>query len=640
LAQDTNAYSPARLWLKKNIWSLTSLAVVVLACFFIVQHFKKPGQMSVIESQAMDMTAMKPTRGAVPVAVAAAKEDELDASVTYTGAVQAFEDEDVYPRITGRIVAMPVYPGDRVKPGQLLVQLDPAVNSEYSAKLQESQYAADAAVHNSSIAKEELTQKAFDLDAAKAAEDAVLEELKQAQADLDYWTAEISRETSLLKTQVISQQEFDDEQNKYKQAKAKVKQMTSKLAQAKNARLSAFAASEAAAHHVGHIMLTAKEAQAAQQTAEITNSYTRILAQSPGVVTKRLISPGVTVSPGMMILKISHMRKVRVQAQVAPEDAARISVGNSVHIKNAANAKEEIEASVTALFPAADPNTKTVVVEALIDNVGRPLGAHGVSTVKNLGTFRLLPGEYVVMRISVGEKRAVVVPSSAIIWRNGKAQVWKAQGGSGNKTGSLYTCLMHPEIKSPQPGKCPKCGMELVPTTASGSMTAQLADIEVGLSNENETEVVSGVKSGDSVIYAGFANLQDGMPVVATDWDDSGPAKLPEASAVQHNRLDASNKFSKQFRIKDIYVSTTLETSGNARNNFVCLLKDLQGKPVEHASVNAKTSMPSMSMAGPNLSAEEKSGGRYVFTTNFMSGLWRIDLTINGEEISVDADVP
>ncbi|MGR6752137.1 hypothetical protein ACU6QF_00225, partial [Aeromonas veronii] len=92
------------------------------------------------------------------------------------------------------------------------------------AKLQESQYAADAAVHNSSIAKEELTQKAFDLDAAKAAEDAALEELKQAQADLDYWTAEIARETSLLKTQVISQQEFDDEQNKYKQAKAKVKQ--------------------------------------------------------------------------------------------------------------------------------------------------------------------------------------------------------------------------------------------------------------------------------------------------------------------------------------------------------------------------------------------------------------------------------
>lgn len=25
-----------------------------------------------------------------------------------------------------------------------------------------------------------------------------------------------------------------------------------------------------------------------------------------------------------------------------------------------------------------------------------------------------------------------------------------------------YTCTMHPEVYSDQPGKCPKCGMELV----------------------------------------------------------------------------------------------------------------------------------------------------------------------------------
>lgn len=37
-----------------------------------------------------------------------------------------------------------------------------------------------------------------------------------------------------------------------------------------------------------------------------------------------------------------------------------------------------------------------------------------------------------------------------------------------NKTGSspdpvIYTCPMHPEVKSQEPGKCPKCGMFLVP---------------------------------------------------------------------------------------------------------------------------------------------------------------------------------
>ena len=28
-----------------------------------------------------------------------------------------------------------------------------------------------------------------------------------------------------------------------------------------------------------------------------------------------------------------------------------------------------------------------------------------------------------------------------------------------------YTCPMHPEVRATQPGKCPKCGMDLVPVT-------------------------------------------------------------------------------------------------------------------------------------------------------------------------------
>jgi len=28
---------------------------------------------------------------------------------------------------------------------------------------------------------------------------------------------------------------------------------------------------------------------------------------------------------------------------------------------------------------------------------------------------------------------------------------------------TVYTCPMHPEVKSDNPGKCPKCGMDLVP---------------------------------------------------------------------------------------------------------------------------------------------------------------------------------
>ena len=31
-----------------------------------------------------------------------------------------------------------------------------------------------------------------------------------------------------------------------------------------------------------------------------------------------------------------------------------------------------------------------------------------------------------------------------------------------NQKGKKYTCSMHPEIESDQPGNCPKCGMKLV----------------------------------------------------------------------------------------------------------------------------------------------------------------------------------
>jgi multidrug efflux pump subunit AcrA (membrane-fusion protein) len=134
---------------RKNLWGVITLTVVTVVCVVIVQVFKKPGQMSVLESQAMDMTVMVPPKGALPVGIAAVKREQISGSVTYTGTVQAYTDEDVYPRVTGRVVKMAVYPGDIVKAGQLLVQLDPAENSEYAAKRQEAQSADDAATPES-----------------------------------------------------------------------------------------------------------------------------------------------------------------------------------------------------------------------------------------------------------------------------------------------------------------------------------------------------------------------------------------------------------------------------------------------------------------------------------------------------------
>src|SRR5207244_897751 len=96
----------------------------------------------------------------------------------------------------------------------------------------------------------------------------------------------------------------------------------------------------------------------------------------------------------------------------------------------------------------ADPVARTSIVEAVYANTDR----------------RFVPGDYITMDITTGENRtAVVVPASAIVWQpkasspviaaEQTAAVWVITAGTPEKL--VYTCTMHPDVKSETPGKCP-----------------------------------------------------------------------------------------------------------------------------------------------------------------------------------------
>lgn len=632
-------------WLQKNFWGLVTLAVVTLICMLIVQTFKKPGQMSVLESQSMDMNSMVPPKGAVPVGIAKVAQEEIIGSVTYTGTVQAFTDEDVYPRVTGRITAMPVYPGDRVRKGQLLVQLDSVNNSEYSAKRDEAASAEDSAMHNTGIATSEFAQAKHQLEATQEAEQAAQKVVKEAVANLAYWKPELERECALLKAEVVSLDEYQKEESELRKAEAKVEEAKAKLREADKTRQASQASFEAMQHHIGHQSSAERQAKAALKNATIYENYTRIVAQEDGVVTRRIVSPGVVVNPGTLLLKVAHVKRVRIQAEVASEDAANIHLGDKVLIKDSEDIKEQATGSVTAIFPAADSTTRTFTVEALLDNSA--LSGQRNTTVAATSEYKFLPGQYVIMQIITGQHSGLAVPTSAVIWREGKPRIWKAVGGTDPQAkDAKFTCVMHPEVLSDKPGKCPKCGMDLVPKVLGGKKVAELVDIEIGLSNPDNTEVTHGLLEGDEVIFAGFENLQPEIPVIGTEWGKEGPTKLPIASEIGGNRLDSSNKFTHQDMIGAYMITTALSPANGDANAVVVKVGKHDGGNVPGAKVAIKTSMPGMNnMPGPDLSGTTGGDGVATLRSDLSSGLWQLKITISTPEGStleskIDVEVP
>ena len=74
------------------------------------------------------------------------------------------------------------------------------------------------------------------------------------------------------------------------------------------------------------------QARASLRTATIVRDYVEIVAPSSGHVVKRLVAPGVLVQPGMAILKITQIDRVRLQANVGEKDVTSIRLGSPVKV--------------------------------------------------------------------------------------------------------------------------------------------------------------------------------------------------------------------------------------------------------------------------------------------------------------------
>ena len=177
-----------------------------------------------------------------------------------------------------------------------------------------------------------------------------------------------------------------------------------------------------------------------------------------GIVTDLGVSVGDWVTPGMQLAIIANVHQMLVKFFVTEGEVAKINLSDSVRIYSEFNKERAVAGRIIEISRTASSDARSFQVKAKFDN-----------TRDNW----YKPGMFVNVDITLAsQKNVTVIPTSAVIYENDKNVVYKVVD---NK--------------------------------------AFAVDVQTGLTNENVTEVTSGLKEGEIIVIAGMNNLSDSTEV-------------------------------------------------------------------------------------------------------------------------------
>lgn len=163
------------------------------------------------------------------------------------------------------------------------------------------------------------------------------------------------------------------------------------------------------------------------------NAQSRLTIYSPqgGTVVEKLAIEGNYVKAGDPIYRIAELSTVWLMLKLFPEDATKIRFGQRVEAISQSLPGEKLVGRVAFIDPTVDPKTRTVGVRVELVNDGR-----------------LRPGDYA--------EATITLPIGL------KGEVFDAD------LAGKWISPMHPQVIRNEPGQCPICGMDLVPTAKYG----------------------------------------------------------------------------------------------------------------------------------------------------------------------------
>ncbi len=378
-------------------------------------------------------TAAQPA--AVEVTTATAIVRELPRFFEATGSLTGDEQTDVSPSMPGKVVVVAVDLGSYVKRGQTIVRLD-----DVDAKLRAQQTRAQVDQAKASLRQAEekvgiRPGQAFDINK--------LPEVGNARVALELAEKNLRRAEKLIESGDVSRSAYD-------QQKAQRDQLKEQYESALSLARQNYAAVMTARANVAN-------AESQLNLAVRNQSYANVYSPIDGYISDRPADLGEYVSTTTKIATVVKINPLRVRIDIPEQAIPTVSVGQSVSVTTSAWPDRNFSGRIARISPNVTPTSRTLTVEAEIENNG------GV----------LKPGQFATVRIL--ESRAVpatLVPARAVRTESGVSRVFVIKDGK-----------------------------------------AQERQVQLGQTEGDLVEIKSGVAENETVATSNVEQLSDGMAV-------------------------------------------------------------------------------------------------------------------------------
>ncbi len=363
------------------------------------------------------------TPAAVPVTVAPLERRTVERTVDVIGTLRGWEQVTIGTKRTGRVVKVHHDMGDRVRPGEPLIELDP-VDARLAVEQAESKYLGEVVKlginrHQAEDylkkygISEELLLGPVAAEAIAKVPSVVLKQVAKEKAILN-----LARQRALTQRRAGTVQELDDAENELRTAAASLDDAVQTARTVIASAVTAKVALDQAQQTLRDMTIRAPEPQLLPPNFSPTSPL------SYGV-TKRQVSDGQMIKEGEAVADLIIDDLVRLWSQVPEQFAGDVRVGQPVRVSTRAHPEMTFHGKITRINPSVDPTSRTFQVETIVPN--------------ERGLLR--PGGFARASIlTLAEAKAAVVPVESIVHFAGVTKLFVVENGvarsfSGIKTG-------------------------------------------------------------------------------------------------------------------------------------------------------------------------------------------------------------